>query len=227
MNLILLGPQGAGKGTQAAILTKKYGFRHVSSGEVLRTARSSGTPLGNEVKRYYDAGELVPDDITVRLILSEISQASGGTGVILDGFPRTVAQAEALDEASSRTGDKIDIVVELTAPMSTLKRRLGGRLLCRAAGHDYNVIYRPPKVEGKCDIDGSELYQREDDKPEAIEKRLSIWAEQNGPLVEYYKAHTAFRQVDADRVPEEVAGDIREILEAKGLRSCGDSESSL
>ncbi len=213
----MLGPQGSGKGTQAAKLVDRFGFRYVASGDVLRAARQSDTELGREVRRYYDAGELVPDDLTIRLILQEMGEDVGGPGVILDGFPRTLPQAVALDRALEARGERVDLALELTAPLDVVKKRLEGRLYCRAANHDYNTYFRPPRRPGVCDVDGSELYRRPDDYPEAIERRLAIWREQNGQLVEHYERAGVLRRVDADRPVEEVARSISALLERMGV----------
>jgi adenylate kinase len=207
-----LGPQGAGKGTQAGALRELAGLVHVASGDVLRAAIREGTELGKRAKVYYDAGELVPDEITVGLLLEAIHRAGPGADVLLDGFPRTVAQARALDEALARGGERIDMVIELQLPLEVAKERLGGRLICRAHGHVYNVRTQPPKVLGVCDIDGSELYQRADDYPDAIEKRLHIWEREHAQLLEYYRPRELVRTVDADRPPDEVAADLAGLL---------------
>lgn len=201
------------------MLTQRFGLRYVASGDVLRAARASGTELGNTVKSYLDAGELVPDEVTIQLLLEEIMKDTSGVGVILDGFPRTLAQAKALDQALAERQQRIDVVIELTAPLDVLVERVTGRLICRAAGHIYHERTRPPRVAGKCDIDGSKLYRREDDYPEAIRRRLAIWAEQNEQLVLYYGVESAFFRVDANRAPEVVQSDLAKILIESGLRT--------
>ena len=209
---MILGPQGSGKGTQAAALVERTGLVHVASGDVLRAAIRGGTALGLRAKEYYDVGELVPDDITIGLLLDAIHAVPPGRDALLDGFPRTVAQARALDEALERLGERIDMVIELRAPLDAMRARMAGRLICRAAGHPYNVATAPPKVPGVCDIDGSELYQRADDYPEAIEKRLRIWESENTPLTEYYGRKGLLHGVDADRPQQEVTADLLEHL---------------
>lgn len=213
LNVILLGPQGAGKGTQAAALQARLGMVHIASGEVLRAAKNSGTELGRSAKQYMDAGELVPDEITIALLLEQISGAEGASGILLDGFPRTVAQAEALDAALAARGGAVDLAVELVAPLDTVRRRLMGRLTCRTCGAVYNVRSRPPKVAGVCDIDGGELYQREDDYQEAIDRRLAIWREQNQALTGHYEKRGILFPVDADRAPSLVTDTIVGLLE--------------
>ncbi len=213
MNVIFLGPQGAGKGTQASELQRLTGLAHVASGDVLRAAIRDETELGMQAKKYYDAGELVPDEITVGMLLEAIHKVGADRDVLLDGFPRTVAQAQALDEALGRLGERIDLVVELELPIEVAKERLSGRLLCRAHGHVYNERTQPPKTRGVCDIDGSELYQRADDYPEAIEKRLRIWGRENGQLVEYYDSRGLLCRVNADRAPGEITADLVALLQ--------------
>lgn len=208
MNVVLLGPQGAGKGTQAAALKLRIGLQPVASGDVLRAAIRDETDLGLQAKRYYDAGELVPDSITVGLLLEAIHAVPPDQDVLLDGFPRTVAQARALDEALSQSGEHIDLVLELRVPLEVVKERLLGRLICRTCGAVYNVRTRPPAKPGVCDLDGGELYQRADDYPEAIEKRLRIWESENARLVEYYGARGILQAVDANRPTDEVTAEL-------------------
>jgi adenylate kinase len=221
LNFVILGPQGSGKGTQASALTERIGLTHLASGDVLRAARASGTELGNEVKRYYDAGELVPDEITVRLLLEEMRSIPGEHNVLLDGFPRTVAQAEALDRALEGVGERVDAVIELVVPLEEVKRRMLGRRICPVDGAVYNIETQPPKTPGRCDNDGAELVQRADDNPEAIQKRLEIWERENDSLTGYYRDQGVLRQVNADRPPEAVADDIVAVLQGAGLSSAG------
>lgn len=212
MIVVLLGPQGSGKGTQADLLEQRLGLIHVASGDVLRAARAGDSELGATVRRYYDAGELVPDEITIQLLLQAIREASDRGGVLLDGFPRTVLQARALDAALSAEGERVGCVVDLTAPLDVVRERLVGRMMCRSEGHIYNTATNPPRVAGICDVDGSELYQRPDDYPEAIAKRLAIWAEENGALEEYYRRSGVLRTVDANRDRREVADELVALL---------------
>ncbi len=212
MNIILLGPQGSGKGTQAALLNARIGVVHVASGDVLRAAIQLATPLGREAKTYYDAGELVPDEIVIGLLIEAIDQVSDGTDVLLDGFPRTVAQAQALDAALIERRSAIEKVVELRLPLEVAKERLSGRLVCRTCGAVYNERTRPPTVAGVCDVDGGPLFQRADDYPEAIEKRLRIWERENDALVEYYASKGILTPVDAQGVPEEVTQRLLTVL---------------
>ena len=212
MNVVILGPQGSGKGTQAQALHARTGLIHVASGDVLRAAIRAETPLGLAAKPYYDAGELVPDEIIIGMLIEEIRKVPPGRDVLLDGFPRTVAQARALDEALESAGERIGLAVELRAPMETVTARLEDRLVCRAHGHVYNVRTRPPRVPGVCDIDGSELYQRADDYPEAIERRLRIWQQENDELVAYYAGRGLLRVADADRPAEELTDELEGLL---------------
>ena len=204
MNIILLGPQGSGKGTQAALLNERIGVVQVASGDVLRAAIHSASTLGLKAKSYYDVGELVPDEIVIGLLIEAIDQVPVETDVLLDGFPRTVVQARALDAALADRGSAIDKVVELLLPLDVAKERLSGRLVCPTCGAVYNERTRPPRVPGVCDIDGGPLYQRADDYPEAIEKRLKIWERENDALVGYYESRGILERVDAQRSPEDV-----------------------
>lgn len=219
MNVVLLGPQGAGKGTQAALLVERTGLVHVASGDVVRAAIREGTALGLEAKRYYDAGELVPDTLIIGMLLEVIATVAPGRDVLLDGFPRTVVQAEALDAALAEAGEGIDLVIELRLPLDTAKERLSGRLICRVCGEVYNERTRPPKAPGICDNDGGELYRRADDYPEAIEKRLRIWESENTPLVAYFGRRGIVREVDAARTPEVIAVELVALLESRASSS--------
>lgn len=215
MNVVILGPQGSGKGTQAAALAERTSLVHIASGDVLRAARGSGTELGNEVKRYYDAGELVPDHITVALLIDHIRNVPKDADVFLDGFPRTVVQAEALDSALRSIGEQVDAVIELEADLDVVKRRLAGRLVCPVCGTVYNTETRPPRVAGRCDLDGGELYRRADDNPEAISKRLAIWARENDQLVQFYEKKGVLTRVDANRPAAEVTDEIAAVLRGR------------
>jgi adenylate kinase len=218
MNLVLIGAQGSGKGTQSSVLIEKLGIHPLSSGDLFRTAIANATPLGLEAKQYIDRGELVPDSITIRLILDQLAQPEYVPGVILDGFPRTREQAKALDDALPRLGRTIDYAIYLNVPRPVLLERLSDRYVCTAAGHVYNLKTHPPKVPGICDIDGSPLIQRSDDKPEVIEKRLSIFFEQTIQVVHYYRAQRKLIEVDGNQpIPDVTAM----LLRALGLRAEG------
>src|SRR6266699_3736884 len=188
VNIILIGAQGSGKGTQAEKLTRALGIRHIASGDLFRDAIAAKTELGLKVKAYLDRGELVPDDLTVAMVLRRIEEPDCAQGVLLDGFPRTIAQAQALDKELAQAGKQIDLVVYLEVPREELVKRLAGRYICRANQHVYNIRTRPPKVPGICDLDGSELYQRSDDTGEAVQKRLDIFFNETIRVLDYYAA---------------------------------------
>lgn len=186
MNIILIGAQGSGKGTQAERLSQSLGIRHVASGDLFRKAIGEGTELGDKAKVYLDRGELVPDDLTVAMVLDRIKEPDCEQGVLLDGFPRTIAQAQSLDKGLQQVGKQIDLAVYLDVPREELLSRLSGRYICRAHQHVYNIRTNPPKAPGVCDIDGSELYQRSDDTGEAVQKRLNIFFNETIHLIDYY-----------------------------------------
>jgi adenylate kinase len=198
MNIILIGPQGSGKGTQAALLAQEFHSRHIASGDMFRKAFEDKTELGIRAKAYVDRGELVPDEIAVAMVLSCIEEPESRNGVILDGFPRTLAQAQALDQELHQIGRQIDAVVYLNVTYDELMSRLAQRYICRAHQHVYHAKFRPPKVPGICDIDGSELYQRADDTEEAIKRRLAIFGRETTHVLDYYKQQQKFIELDAD-----------------------------
>ena len=186
MNIILIGAQGSGKGTQAEMLAKAFGIPHVASGDLFRKEIEERTETGLKASAYIDRGELVPDDLTVAMILHRLQQPDCKPGVLMDGFPRTIAQAEALDEGLQEVGRQLNRVVYLNVPRAELLKRLSGRYICKAHQHVYNIYSRPPKVAGVCDQDGSELYQRSDDTGDAVERRLDIFFTQTIRLLDYY-----------------------------------------
>jgi adenylate kinase len=202
--MILLGPPGAGKGTQAKMLLEKLTIPQISTGDILRAAVKEGTPMGLEAKSYMDSGGLVPDSVVIGIIRDRIQDDDCGKGYILDGFPRTIAQAEALDTMLSDLGSGIDAVVSLQADEEELVRRLTGRRTCRSCGFGFHVMFKPPKAEGVCDECGGELYQRDDDQETAIRERLSVYGEQTQPLIKYYSGKGTLKEVDG-------LGDIQEI----------------
>lgn len=208
MNIILIGAQGSGKGTQAERLCRSLKVLHVASGDLFRQAISDGTELGMKAKQYLDRGDLVPDDLTVSMILDRIAEPDCANGILLDGFPRTIAQAQALDNGIKATGKKIDCAVYLEVPRATLVQRLSGRYICRAHQHVYNVNTNPPRVPGVCDLDGSELYQRSDDRGEAVQKRLDIFFRETIRLLDYYKGQQKLLTIDGSRGIDQVAGDL-------------------
>ncbi len=205
MILVMVGAPGAGKGTQAAILATRLDIPQIASGELFRGAVRAGTPLGDEVRGYLERGQLVPDRLAIEVILDRLAQPDAAGGAILDGFPRTRPQAEALDAALGRRGQRVDQALYVGVREAELRRRLSGRWLCRAAGHSYHVIERPPQRPGVCDIDGSELYQREDDRPETVRARLAAQLPPMYEVVDYYAERGVLTAVDGEGTVEEVS----------------------
>jgi len=217
VNIILVGAQGSGKGTQADRLEATLGIPHVASGDLLRKAFDEQTELGIKAKVYLDRGELVPDDITVPMVLSRLSEPDCSRGVLLDGFPRTIAQAQALDKGLQDVGRQIDLVIYLNVPRQELLERLSGRYICRANQHVYNIHSRPPKVPGICDIDGSELYQRSDDTVAAVQRRLDIFFNQTIRLLDYYGNQHKLREVDGNQDIDQVQAALLRTIRDAGL----------
>jgi adenylate kinase len=215
MNIVFLGPPGAGKGTQAKILVERYEIPQVSTGDMLREHRAKGTELGKKAQEYMDKGQLVPDEIILSMVRERLSQPDCQKGFILDGFPRTVAQAEALDKLLSEMGKKLDFALALIVPDDLLVERLTGRRTCKSCGMMYHIKYKPPKVEGKCDVCEGELYQRPDDNEETVRNRLKVYHEQTAPLIEYYKNRGILREIDGSKSIEEITQQIISILEGK------------
>jgi adenylate kinase len=212
LNLILFGPPGAGKGTQAARLQEDFRLAYASSGDILRTAVKEGTELGLKAKGFMDAGELVPDDLVIDLIVDRIGADDARDGFILDGFPRTRAQADALGEAFDKLGRRITAVLLIDVPDAEVVRRISGRRVSVKTGRIYHVESDPPKHEGRCDVDGSRLVQRDDDKPEVVKKRLEVYHAETEPLVSYYDERGLLRRVDGTRSPTEVHDHVRAVL---------------
>jgi adenylate kinase len=210
---VFLGPPGAGKGTQAKIVASRLGIPQISSGDIFRENINNKTELGITANEYIRVGELVPDDITIAMVKERISRADCAFGAILDGFPRTPAQAQALEETLKETGSKIHKVPYITVPESVLVERLSGRLTCRAHSHIFHNVHNPPQVAGICDHDGSELYQREDDKPETVTHRINVYHEQTQPLVEYYRKGGLLIEVDGNKPIDQVTEELVELLE--------------
>lgn len=196
MKLILLGPPGAGKGTQAKMLTERFAIPQVATGDILRGAVQAGTPLGIQAKGYMDAGTLVPDEVVIGIVRERLQQEDCSTGFILDGFPRTVAQADALQENLQDLGRQLDRVVSLTVDADALVGRLTGRRTCRSCGRGYHVAFDPPRNAQSCDACGGELYQRDDDQEETIRKRLTVYEQQTSPLIEYYRHAGLLTELD-------------------------------
>ena len=208
LNLILVGPPGAGKGTQAERLTEDFGLPYYATGNILREAVANGTELGRQAKEHMDSGGLVPDDVIIGVILEALATDEAANGFLLDGFPRTVPQADALGEALQKAGRKISAVLLIDVPDEEVIRRLSGRRVSKA-GRVYHVDFDPPKHPERCDIDGSALIQRDDDKPETIRKRLSVYHAQTEPLVDYYERRDLLRRFDGTRTPTDVHDHVR------------------
>ena len=208
LNLILLGPPGAGKGTQAERLVEDFSVAYYATGEILRTAVKEGTELGRQAETYMTAGELVPDDVIIGVILEAVERPEAADGFLLDGFPRTIAQGEALEGSLEEHGRSLTAVLLIEAPDDEIVRRLSGRRVSKS-GRVYHVEFDPPKHEGRCDVDGSALVQREDDKPETIRKRLEVYHRQTAPLIAFYEERGLLRRFDGSRRPTEVHDHIR------------------
>jgi adenylate kinase len=213
--IILIGAQGSGKGTQAIMLSQALGVPHVASGDLFRKAFDEKTELGIKAKAYLDRGELVPDDLTVAMVLGRLAEPDCAQGVLLDGFPRTVAQAQALDKGLPGVGKQIDLAIYLKVPREELLSRLSGRFICRANQHVYNINTHPPKVAGVCDIDGSELYQRSDDVGEAVQKRLDIFFGETIKLLDYYGSQHKLDEVDGNQGIDQVQQALLDLLRAR------------
>jgi adenylate kinase len=208
LNLILLGPPGAGKGTQAERLQEDFPLAYVATGDMLRQAVKDETDLGTKAKEYMDRGDLVPDEVIIGVILDRLSEQDTSDGFLLDGFPRTDKQAEALDDALRKVDRRLTAALLIDVPEDDIVRRLSGRRVC-PNGHTYHVEHQPPKKDGVCDVDGEPLTQREDDREETIRKRLQVYRDQTSPLVEYYDGHDILHRFDGTRSPTEVHDHLR------------------
>jgi adenylate kinase len=208
-NLILLGPPGAGKGTQAERLQEDFSLAHISTGDMLRAQVAEGTDLGKRAQEYMNAGELVPDEVILGMIGARISEQDAREGFLLDGFPRNTSQADALAATLADSERRLTAALLIEVPDEDVVRRLGGRRVCAKSGHVYHVDFDPPKREGTCDQDGSRLIQRDDDKEETIRRRLEVYARQTAPLIEYYDEAGLLRRFDGRRTPDEVHDHIR------------------
>ena len=212
MKIIMLGAPGAGKGTQAKMIADKYGVPHISTGDIFRANIKNGTELGMEAKKYMDQGLLVPDELTVRILLDRVAQDDCKNGYVLDGFPRTIPQAEVLDSELTKLGDHIDYAINVDVPDENIVKRLSGRRACLTCGATYHIEHVPPKKEGICDVCGSELVLRDDDKPETVKNRLNVYHEQTQPLIDFYTEKGVLKTVDGTVPMEEVFAAITAIL---------------
>ena len=212
MKIIMLGAPGAGKGTQAKKIAAKYAIPHISTGDIFRANIKNNTELGQKAKTYMDKGELVPDELVVDLIMDRFKEADCANGYVLDGFPRTIPQAEALDKALSANGESVDYAINVEVPDENIINRMSGRRACVGCGATYHIVYNPTKVEGKCDTCGADLILRDDDKPETVLNRLKVYHEQTQPLIDYYKAQNILKTVDGTQPMEKVFADIVAIL---------------
>jgi len=215
MRLILLGPPGAGKGTQAKLICSAYRIAHISTGDMLRERIAAGTPTGKQARRYYERGELVPDPIMVAMVRERLQEDDCRSGFLLDGFPRTIGQAEALDQALADTGQSVQLVLKIDASDEELIRRLSGRRICQQCGKNYHVEFMPPENPERCDNCGGKLVLRKDDQPETIRQRLNVYHAQTAPLAEYYKARNLLLTVDGTDSVEKVHERIRKLIDSK------------
>ncbi len=212
MRIIMLGAPGAGKGTQAKKIAAKYGIPHISTGDIFRANIKNGTELGKKAKSYMDQGMLVPDELTVSLVMDRFQEPDAQKGYVLDGFPRTIPQAESLDEALKKSGSQIDYAVNVDVPDENIINRMSGRRACVKCGATYHLQYAAPKQEGVCDSCGEALILRDDDKPETVQKRLKVYHEQTQPLIDYYAQKKVLKEVDGTQGLEEVFSQITAIL---------------
>ena len=214
MKIIMLGAPGAGKGTQAKMIAEKFNIPHISTGDIFRANIKNGTELGKKAKEYMDKGQLVPDELTVEILLDRVAADDCKNGYVLDGFPRTIPQADVLDKELTKLGDKVDFAINVDVPDENIVRRMSGRRACLKCGATYHIEHIPPKKEGICDKCGSELVQRDDDKPETVQNRLSVYHEQTQPLIDYYNKKNILKSVDGTKDMQEVFSDIVNILNA-------------
>lgn len=213
MKIIMLGAPGAGKGTQAKMIADKYGVPHISTGDIFRANIKNGTELGMEAKKYMDQGLLVPDELTVKILLDRVAADDCKSGYVLDGFPRTIPQAEVLDNALRGLGDRIDYAIDVDVPDENIVKRMSGRRACLACGATYHMEHVPPKAEGICDRCGKELVLRDDDKAETVLNRLKVYHEQTQPLIDFYSAKGILKTVDGTQPMADVFGAIVKVLE--------------
>ncbi len=213
MNIVLMGPPGAGKGTQAEFIKKQYPIPHISTGDMFRDAVGRGTELGKEAKKYMDAGKLVPDEVTIGIVKERLAESDCKGGFLLDGFPRTIIQAEALDRVLGAAGRKIEAAINIAVPNEILIERMAGRVSCQECKAVYNLNSNPPAHQGICDKCGGQLVQRSDDRGDTVAKRLDVYLEQTNPLLDYYDKQGVLYEVDGDRDSAEVFADIKNLLE--------------
>lgn len=213
MKIVMLGAPGAGKGTQAKQIAKKFDIPHISTGDIFRANIKNNTELGKKAKEFMDQGMLVPDSLTLELIMDRFAQPDCENGYVLDGFPRTIPQAEALTKALAEKGENIDFAINVEVPDESIVRRMSGRRACLSCGATYHIKYNPPKKEGICDTCNSELVLRDDDKPETVLKRLSVYHDQTQPLIDYYNREGVLREVDGTKDMNDVFQDILAILQ--------------
>ncbi|EAK8416158.1 adenylate kinase [Listeria monocytogenes] len=212
MKLVLMGLPGAGKGTQAEQIVEKYNIPHISTGDMFRAAMENNTELGRKAKSFMDNGDLVPDEVTNGIVRERLSEDDAKDGFLLDGFPRTVEQAQELETILSDLGTELDAVINIDVEKDVLMKRLTGRWICRTCGKTYHEIYNPPKVAGKCDLDGGELYQRDDDKKETVEKRLNVNMKQTKPLLDFYSEKGKLHNINGEQDIKDVFVDVEKIL---------------
>ena len=212
MKIVMLGAPGAGKGTQAQMMAAKFGLPHISTGDIFRENIKNGTELGKKAKSFMDAGQLVPDELTVEILLDRVKKDDCAKGYILDGFPRTIPQAQVLTDTLAKTGEQIDYAINVDVPDSNIVARMSGRRSCPKCGASYHITFIPPKQEGICDSCGSALIQRDDDKPETVQNRLSVYHDQTQPLIDFYKEKGVLRTVDGTKEMQEVFDAISAIL---------------
>ena len=213
MKIVMLGAPGAGKGTQAKMISEKYGVPHISTGDIFRANIKENTPLGQKAKEYMDKGLLVPDELVVDLVVDRLAQDDAKKGYVLDGFPRTIPQAEALTEALSKIGEKLDYAIDVDVPDENIVRRMSGRRACVSCGGTYHIKYNPTKVEGVCDACGGELTQRSDESEEAVQVRIDTYNKQTKPLIDYYTMLGELTNVDGNQSMDEVAEEIYKVLD--------------
>nr|WP_302054381.1 adenylate kinase [Paenibacillus sp. AK121] len=209
---MIMGPPGAGKGTQADVIVKEFGIPHISTGDAFRLAMKQGTPIGIKAKEYIDKGELVPDDVTIGIVEERLQQPDCKKGFLLDGFPRTLAQAEALDQILGRLNTKLDDVINLKVDRDNLLARITGRRVCKSCGASYHIVFNPPKIEGICDKDGGELYQRPDDNEDSVRTRLDEYSNKTAPLLTFYENQNLLRHIDGEQDIDVVSQNIVSLL---------------